>query len=139
MSDALRHGGIAPQPRAGPAPRAATATTRLITGMVSPATPFVDPSGNLTPVGFRFLHDLLVPTSGSVSSIGQLQTSNTALDARVTALEAGEGGEFATINAQIATLNSQMTALMARVTTLEGQVATLTQRINNYNGTGPIP
>lgn len=55
MSDRLRHGGI-PQGRAS---RAAGAQAPLVTGMISPATPFTDADQTLTPVSFRFLNDLL--------------------------------------------------------------------------------
>lgn len=55
MSDRLRHGGV-PQ---GAMSRAAGAQAPLVSGMVSPATPFVATDGTLAPVSFRFLNELL--------------------------------------------------------------------------------
>lgn len=54
-TDRLRRGGI-PQ---GAASRAAGAQAPLVTGMLSPATPFVADDNTLAPVSFRFLNELL--------------------------------------------------------------------------------
>lgn len=55
MSDRLRRGGV-PQ---GPLARAAGSQAPLVTGMISPADPFVQEDRTLEAVTFRFLNDLL--------------------------------------------------------------------------------
>lgn len=121
--------------------RAAPGGYPLVTGMVSPMMPFTEPlTGVLTADAYRWLYDVLAPTSNSAGSVATLQNADTALQNQITALQTSLGalqGQINTLQGQ--NLDGRISALEGRMSALEGRVSTLESRINNYNGVGPIP
>lgn len=105
-----------PQPRAplygGRGARPRIAATPLRSGMVSPATPFVNADdGTLTAVGFRFLFTLWDKLGLATTSVATLQRNVAQAAAVDVAIEDDVSGARA-----------QLTALEARVAALEARL-----------------
>lgn len=85
--------------------RASPADFPLVTGMISPSIPFVDPaSGVLTSNSYRFLHDLLQPLSTAKGNVADLTTQQ------------------ASLQSQQATMQQQQTAMQAQLAQFQAQL-----------------